>query len=189
MIKSKYIKIILAAFFILLGGSAAYYFYHRPSGATVTSPSIIDFDDARDTQDIVNLFEANRYWLTTSDETSIANLLQKRTPSEQQPEYHGTMKIKVLRDQEGFKGFITYYKQNFYNAQILFLGVPQQFRGHGYAQKLMNYALQDLKQMGIKRAWLVTRTTNIPAQKVYKKTGLKEVSRDNGFVYFEKVLS
>lgn len=189
MIKSKYIKIALVGLLILLGGGTAYYFYHRPSVTTITSPSIVDFDDARDTQDIVNLFEANRYWLTTSNETSIANLLQKRTPSEQQPEYYGAMKIKVLRDQEGFKGFITYYKQNFYNAQILFLGVPEQFRGHGYAQKLMNYALDDLKQMGIKRAWLVTRTTNIPAQKVYKKAGLQEVSRDDGFVYFEKVLN
>lgn len=188
MFKSKYLKIAIISSSILLGAGLAYYFY-KPSVQTVVSPSIVDFDDARDTQDIVNLFEDNRYWLTTSSETSIVKLLQKRTPSEHMPEYNGTMKIKVLRDEEGFKGFVTYYKQNFYTAQLLFLAVSKQFRGHGYAQKLVEYALDDLKNMGVKKVWLVTRTTNLPAQKVYNKIGLTQTSREDGFVYFEKIFN
>lgn len=192
MIRSKYIKIIIAGICILVGGGIAYYFYHVPIQQVSTGTDaarIVDFDDARDTDDIVKLFEENRYWLTTSNETSIAYLLKNRTPSKNEPQYAGTMEIKVLRDNEGFKGFVTYYKQNFYTAQLLFLAVPEKFRGRGYAQKLMDYALDDLKKMGVSNVWLVTRTNNTAAQKVYKRIGLQETSRDDGFVYFAKALN
>ena len=48
-------------------------------------------------------------------------------------------------------------------------------RGKGYAFKFMKKAFADFKPEGV---WLSTRPDNLPAIKLYKKFGFRELSRD-----------
>ncbi len=58
-------------------------------------------------------------------------------------------------------------------------------RGKGFAQKLMQYAIDDMRRLGAKKITLITRTSNTSAQKLYNRIGFKEIYRDEGYVYFE----
>jgi ribosomal protein S18 acetylase RimI-like enzyme len=52
-------------------------------------------------------------------------------------------------------------------------------------KKLMQFALDDMKRLGAKKISLVTRTSNLSAQKLYNRMGFKETYRDEGYVYFD----
>ena len=178
-------KIILALTLASIGGGVFYYFYSTKK--QVEQGPIYDFDDGRDTQDILNLFKEYRYWLLASDDYSPEYALKHRSPK-MNPLYAGKLIIKVLREQGKFVGFVAYWKESPLRGQLLFLSIRPELRGKRHSEKLMRYALDDMKNMGIKKVWLVTRTSNLAAQKVYNRMGYYETSRNNGYVYFEKVL-
>lgn len=170
---------ISAAIFTLFIGAGIFYYLSIPCGP------IYDFDPARDTQDILQVFERDWYWLVSSDDYSPEFTLKYRAPS-RNPLYIGRLRIKVLRENDDFVGFTAYYMKTSDLSFLLFLAVNPEFRGKGYGDALTRYALNDLISMGTKRIRLVTRTDNIPAQKLYSRMGFRETSRnDEGFVYFE----
>lgn len=149
--------------------------------------SISDFDDKRDTQEIVKIFDRDMYWLVASPEYfSVEFMLKYRAPI-QELRYTGRLKIKVCRTQDRFVGFTAYYMETARQGVLLFLDVNPEFRGKhkGYAEKLLRYALADLKTMGARQVKLVTRTDNQPSQGLYKRVGFYETSRNNGFVYLQ----
>ena len=96
----------------------------------------------------------------------------------------GKLKIKTLRDDGQLAGFVTYYKDSTGKGHVQFLAVDEKFRGKGFGEQLMRYALDDLKKMGVKHIDLFTRPINYAAQKVYKKVGMHETHRSEKFVYF-----
>jgi ribosomal protein S18 acetylase RimI-like enzyme len=180
----KHIGKIAAALIVCgLLVTAGYYLYF-PHHTTCTNERILTFDDARDTQEIIDIFEKDRYWLTAVENDTIAFKLKNRTPSTD-PRYFGSLHIKVLYEECKFAGFIAYYMQNFFVGRILFLDVKPEFRGKGLAQELVRYAVDDLKRLGATMITLVTRTTNHAAQAVYKKVGFTISYEEEGFVYFE----
>lgn len=165
---------------VLLGAGIFYYF------SLVQGP-IYDFDPSRDTQEILNIFDRDWYWLVASerDEYSPEFTLKYRAPN-RNPLYLGRLRIKVLREQSTFVGFAAYYMKTPDHGQLLFLAVNPEFRGRGYGEKLTRFALDELIRMGAKRVELSTRTDNISAQNLYKRIGFKETWRDDeGFMYFE----
>lgn len=102
--------------------------------------------------------------------------------------YNGTLKVKVIRDQSQLVGFTAYYMKARDVGQLLFIVVDDNFRGKRYGQILLEHGINQLKKMGARKVDLVTRTTNIRAQKLYKRVGFKLVRDDGaGFVYFEYV--
>ena len=168
-----------AAIFTMSLGAGIFYYLSIPRGP------IYDFDPARDTQDILQVFERDWYWLVSSDDYSPEFMLKYRAPG-RNPLYIGRLRIKVLRKKDAFVGFTSYYMKTSDLGFLLFLAVDPEFRGKGYGDTLTRYALNDLIRMGTKRIRLVTRTDNIPAQKLYSRMGFRETSRDDeGFVYFE----
>lgn len=168
-----------AAIFTMSLGAGIFYYLSIPRGP------IYDFDPARDTQDILQVFERDWYWLVSSDDYSPEFMLKYRAPG-RNPLYIGRLRIKVLRENDAFVGFTAYYMKTSDLGFLLFLAVDPEFRGKGYGDTLTRYALNDLIRMGTKRIRLVTRTDNIPAQKLYSRMGFRETSRDDeGFVYFE----
>jgi ribosomal protein S18 acetylase RimI-like enzyme len=176
-------------FFILfLGGGVICYKYNHYAQHTFCAESIVPFDLKRDMNNVVELFKDNWYWLIASKEYDVPFMLTERSPSKTEFQYYGKLILKVIREDTKFKGFLAYYPKNFYTGQILFVAIKKEFRGQGYAQKLVQCALNDLKAMGLHFAKLLTRVENFPAQAVYKKAGFHEVSRDKSFVYFEKSL-
>jgi len=146
---------------------------------------IYDFDPARDTQEILAIFEHNWHWLISSDDYSPEFMLKHRAPSKD-PLYVGSLHIKVLREQNKLAGFTAYYMKKKGLGQLLFLAVGQEFRGKGYGEQLVQYVLKDFADMGASCVRLVTRTTNFPAHRLYNRIGFHEIKpHEDGFVYFE----
>jgi ribosomal-protein-alanine N-acetyltransferase len=182
----KRVLLILGIVILVGGGMQWYYWSHKPAAHTLNGP-ILDFDDVRDTQDILDLFEANWHWLVASPDYSPAYMLKNRAPNEN-PLYHGKLSIKVLREKNDFVGFIAYYKKKPHEGFILFVAVKESFRGKRYAEQLMDYAMTDLKSQGARSVWLITRLSNLRAQALYKRLGFYELQHDEEFIYFQKDL-
>ncbi|MCA9770151.1 N-acetyltransferase [Candidatus Dependentiae bacterium] len=190
------IKAILLVVAIMLGGGISYYYYHQKNNH-VYAHSIIDFDYNRDAQDIMQLMKDNWYWLIAETKKdapadlskfNVEHMLRTKSPNDYNPEYFGKLNIRVMRDKEGFKGFVAYYKKSFYKGQLLFIAVSKQFRERGYGKILAQYVLDEFKRMGVFRVRLITRVDNLPAQAVYKKLGFKQVWTDGTYLDFEVLL-
>lgn len=173
---------------IALIGTAFFTLYYFIPQQMVVSEQIESFQEDRDTKEILNLIEKDRYWLIASPHYSSELMLKNRNPNPSEAEYEGKLDIKVLYDQNQFVGFVAYYLKNFYTGQVLFLAVKDDFRGKGYGKQLLEYAIAQLKRQGASVAFLVTRVSNLKAQAVYKKVGFAEAKRDDEFVYFTKQL-
>lgn len=178
-------KIILASVIVAAFGGGIWYYSSR-----VQTP-IYDFDFTRDTEPILDMFKKDWYWLDASrDEYApeyVIYKLKNRTPHIN-PLYTGTMRIKVLRENNQLVGFITYHKEGADSGRILYLGVHAEMRGKRYGELLARYAIDDLIAMGSKKIRLVTRTDNLAAQKLYTRLGFVETSRSDGFVSFEYIV-
>lgn len=174
-ITRKRVAIVLALS-VLIAGTTYYFLPERGP--------IYEFNEERDTQDILKLFDNNWYWLLSSPDYSPAFMLKKRAPNTD-PLYIGKMHLKVLRENDKFVGFTGYYFLSATVGKVLFLAVDEQFRGKRYGEKLLRYAIDDLKRMGALKVKLVTRVDNISAQALYRRVGFKETARDNQFVDFE----
>jgi ribosomal protein S18 acetylase RimI-like enzyme len=102
------------------------------------------------------------------------------------PQDFGKLRIKVLLVKNKPVGFVAYYMENFFQGKVLFLDIDHTQRRHRYGQKLLTGAMQALFAQGAKVVRLVTRTDNIPAQRLYSKNGFIEYQSTDKFVYFEK---
>jgi ribosomal protein S18 acetylase RimI-like enzyme len=163
--------------------------YAEPQQQQLQHASIYEYNESRDLESILKLFQDNWYWLIASlpeYSRDYAEYFFKYRSPNKNPLYAGRLHIKILRKNNEFIGFTAYYKQNPQVGILLFLAVDSAFRGKGYGDQLARYAVDDLIRLGVKRVQLVTRTVNFAAQKIYKRLGFKEMYRDDeGYVYFE----
>ena len=178
--RSKWFKIfaLLCAVSVVFVG---FWYWQHAEGP------IYDFDYKRDAQDIVKIFERDRYWLTMSPDYSPEFMMKYRAPNPHELQYLGRLHIKVWREQNKFVGFTAYYMQEPLLGWLLFLDINPDFRGKDKrcAEKLLRYALEDMKKMGAESVKLFTRTDNIRAQRLYNRVGFREISRENGGMYFQ----
>lgn len=185
MLSARIRKIIfLMSVALAVGGSVGIYFYHT----TAQQGPIFDFNPVRDTKPIMDIFNKNWYWLLASSESSPAFMIKHRT-HDTNPLHFGSLHIKVLRENDKLAGFTAYYMETPQEGRILFLAVDHEFRGKGYGKTLAQYAMKELFAMGADHLALWTRVSNLPAQRIYKELGFKEVFDENGYVYFEYHLS
>jgi len=156
----------------------------------LTSPiHIVAFDNQQHTKQIVDIFNADRYWLTANPEQSIEYMLKYRASDESLASV-GRMNIRVLEDHGKVVGFTTYYMDKPDVGRVLFLAIDKNFRGKRYGEKLLRYAIEDLIRLGAtKKIWLATRVENYPAQALYKRVGFVESGKEHGFLFFDYVLS
>ena len=115
----------------------------------------------------------------------VDHMLKTKSP-DKNPRYHGKLEIKTLLENGKFAGFITYHKTGYHTGRIQFLSVSKNYRGKHYGRKLISHAVKDLFNQGCTQVSLITRTNNIPAQKVYRGLGFKETGKDAKFVSFTK---
>ena len=179
MFTSRVRKIIFLISITLAACGGAYVYY-----ANMQQEQISDFNPARDTQPIMDIFNQNWYWLLASEESSPAFMLKHRT-YDSNPMHFGSLHIKVLRENNTVAGFTAYYMETPQEGRLLFLAVSHDFRGKGYGKILTQYAMEELFAMGAKHIALWTRVSNLPAQRIYKELGFKEIFDDNGYVSFE----
>ncbi len=182
-------KVALIGVLLAMVGTGAFFYYWH-SRALLEQGAIVDFDELRDTQSILDLFNTDRYWLLSNPHSSPERMLKYRTPRPYDPFYAGKLYIKVLREQGKFVGFVSYYKETFKDWRLLFVAVKPEMRGKHAAEKLMIYALKDMKKRGATRVILTTRTENFRAQTLYKRLGFTVFAWDfpPGYVDFEKKL-
>ena len=143
-----------------------------------------DYEVARDYKQAIELFERNRYWLTADPKSPVEYSFSTLSPNKD-PRYRGTMTIKVLRNNGDLVGFIAYYMKSPVFGFVLYVAVDERYRGKKLADKLMKHALDDLISRGAQRIELITRPTNISAQRVYERIGFHELGRDNTYVFYE----
>ncbi len=183
-------KVALLVAVLLATVGVGFIFYYRQPLALFERGGIVDFNESRDTQPILDLFNTDRYWLLSNPNSSPERMLKYRTPRPYDPFYAGKLYIKVLREQGKFVGFVSYYKETFKDWRLLFVAVKPDMRGKHAAEKLMKYALEDMKKLGATRVILTTRTENYRAQTLYKRIGFTVFAWDvpPGYVDFEKKL-
>jgi ribosomal protein S18 acetylase RimI-like enzyme len=190
MTKNRYYKIAALVLTVALGSGISYYFLRSKKEAICAQQgvTISPYLPSRDEADVVGLFERDWYWLSVNEYSRdhVLFMLNTGSPNEEESRYFGKMQVQVLRDPHGaFIGFITYYMKNFYQGHILFLAVHQDFRGKRYADCLLKYAINALKNQGAKEAILLTYTPNTSGQKLYNRFGFIETHREGKFVYYK----
>jgi ribosomal protein S18 acetylase RimI-like enzyme len=132
----------------------------------------------------MDIFNQNWYWLLASNESSPAFMLKHRT-HDTNPLHFGSLHIKVLHEKNKLAGFTAYYLETPQEGRVLFLAVGHAFRGKGYGKILAQRAMNELFKMGATHLALWTRVSNLPAQRIYKELGFKEIFDENGYVFFE----
>lgn len=155
----------------------------------ICAQNISPYMPKRDRAFILDIFKNDWYWLVSEYSTDFSPeyMLDNRASSKN-IEHKNNLSIHVYLEDKKPVGFIAFYKKNFYKGRILFLDIVPEYRRKNYAQKLLIFACNTLKNEGIRIVDLTTRVSNTKAQNVYKKVGFYELSRDEGFVDFQKIL-
>jgi len=178
----------MMAFSMATIGGIYYYRVHYADFAQ--QGPISEYDATRDKDEIIGLFKSDLYWLSANEDYDAAYMLDNRAPSKQEMRYFGQMQIKVLRENDQFIGFVAYYKKNSDEGFINFVCIKPEMRGKRYAERLLHYAEQDLRSMGVHRIRLLTRTSNHRARALYTRVGytVTKIDEEGGFVYYMKVV-
>jgi ribosomal protein S18 acetylase RimI-like enzyme len=144
----------------------------------LTGCQVVDYDYSKDYQGMQEIFKRDWDWLIPvgPDQYSLDLVLKYRAP-QQNPLYAGRLKLKVMRDGDKLIGFVGYYMKNDQEGFFNFLDVNPAYRGKGYAEKLANYAINDMISKGARRITLVTYPHNFRALKLYHRLGFKEIKK------------
>lgn len=177
----SWLKITLTAVVLAAGIGVGFFIYRSTEMAS--SGAIQEFDPTRDTKPILAIFERDWYWLVAGDDYSPEFMLAHRAPK-QDPLYAGRMRIKVIRDDGTLIGFVAYYMKNDKLGYLNFVDINPEYRGKRYAEKLVRYAMDDMKTMGAKKIDLVTRPSNANAQALYRRLGFVLTQQDPEFVFY-----
>ncbi|MBT3827811.1 GNAT family N-acetyltransferase [bacterium] len=147
------------------------------------SERILDYQEKRDERIIADLFSNNIYWLfETLSFRSVESYLRSEDYKSRRPSYR--MKVYLIGNNP--VGFISYYKDRSGVGQIRFLVTDSNVRGRGIGKKLVQYAFDDLVRNGCSVVTLVTRTNNVGASRLYKRSGFFVMKQEDGFVSFAK---
>jgi ribosomal protein S18 acetylase RimI-like enzyme len=167
-------------------GIGLYRFHYAVPTIVAQSGPIFNYQKDRDHDAIINLFERERFWLTVSDYDPVF-MLKYMAPYKELSN-KGLLHVWVAKKGDQFVGFTACYFQEPGIGRILFLATEPEFRGKGYGTMLVKHALQELHAMGAWKVKILTRNSNLPAQKIYSSVGFVETSRDQGdrgHVYYE----
>jgi ribosomal protein S18 acetylase RimI-like enzyme len=177
-------KAMILALIIGLAGAGVWAY-------TFSVGSIYTYSANKDRDFIINLFKDtdNWYWLVSEGSTdfSVEYMLDNKASSKARGVKNDLI-IKVYRRQGKPLGFVAYYTKDFGEGRILFVAVDKKERSKGYAGKLLQYAINALQERGCVVAKLITRTTNIPGQKLYTRMGFEKEWEHDGFVQFTRKL-
>ncbi len=146
---------------------------------------ICDFDPARDSEEILEIFKNDWRWLVPDIDFSpeYASNMLIYMHNEQKK---GFLSIKLLCEKGKVAGFVVYHtKREGGDGWLSLFAVNQKFRCKGYGKQLVQYALKDLASMGANRVQSVTSADNFPAQRLYNRVGFDEISRNGSAFYFE----
>jgi ribosomal protein S18 acetylase RimI-like enzyme len=182
------IKTAVISLLILMGCvGAGYYFWHH--FYEHTSFKIRDFDYQTDGQAIDALFHKgdNFYWMIGGrpehrSEYSVDFMLRYRSSSQYEKKYN--LILKTILVDGRIAGLLAYHPESSRVWRLLFLIVDQDFRGRGFAKKMLKYAVDDMLARGAIQLVVYTRNNNFKAQKMYTDFGFKQVGTSNEGVHY-----
>jgi ribosomal protein S18 acetylase RimI-like enzyme len=155
------------------------------SSTYFSNAAIQPYQDS-DMVDMLPLYERNIYWVDVNPDSSGFKFHMKyRTSSFDNPFDFGKLYTYVLREKGRFVGFVSFYMKKPTVGLVLYLLVDETYRGKRYGQKLLEFAIAELKKMGARKVKLVTRPHNVASHALYKRVGFHETSRNEKFSYFE----
>jgi ribosomal protein S18 acetylase RimI-like enzyme len=174
---------IIGAVALLVGLAGAFWFF-RSEGP------IKPYDAARDKAFIIDTFKKEWYWLITdySPNFDVAFMLDNRAPNGRGDMTDaGTLIVKTYVENGKPIGFVMYYPRKFKLGQLLFLGVNSEHRRKGIARKLAQYAIDDMKALGMLGVKMNTRADNTKARTLYESLGFKQIWTDGAYIIYEKI--
>lgn len=182
ILRSNFVK-KLVVFILLLGGIASTLWLYNSYVAK--REGIYTYRPELDRGFILKVFKENWYWLVNSYDYSPEHTFDNLA-SDREPANKGNLKVKVYYSSSEPAGFVAYYQKPFYEGFVLFLAVDKKFRSRGFARKLLQYAIDDLKNRGSIVIRLITRVDNKAARKVYEGMGFQSIGTDGEFITYEK---
>jgi ribosomal protein S18 acetylase RimI-like enzyme len=180
---SKNIKKIVAIVFMAAALSGAgWFFFVRQTG-----PQVIEFDINRDGKDIMAIFDRDWDWLIPGGrETFSPELMMAYRAPQQNPLYADRLKIKVMRDADDtFIGFVAWYMKSSDVGFLNFLDVNPEYRGKGYAEKLLRYGMDQMIKAGAKKIEMVTWPHNVRSRRLYDRVGWRVKGIEGRQVHYE----
>ncbi len=180
-IHKKLLQGLLLACVIAVICFAAFFYFRNPYG-------IYTYNQIRHEKPLLELFAADKYWLTANPDYSPEYMLKYKAHTTNLSSV-GRLKIDVLEEANKFVGFVAYHlKDNEpHVGKVLFLAVGKEFRGKKYGEKLLQHAISELYKMGAKTIGLATRVENYSAQNLYWRAGFVQTSSDGVFLQFEYI--
>nr|WP_262898503.1 GNAT family N-acetyltransferase [Litoribacter alkaliphilus] len=91
--------------------------------------------------------------------------------------------INYNSDMVGFIGFSVIDQQY---ADIILVGIDENFRGQGYGNKLLNYVLSKISYLGINKVQVTTQLDNFPAMGLYQRNDFKIKNITNIYHFWKK---
>ncbi|MCL4361570.1 GNAT family N-acetyltransferase [Candidatus Dependentiae bacterium] len=184
--KNIFFKTALIILPLSAGTIAFYKFLHYQ---VCQSSGIYVYNPQTDRQFVLDLFKKNWYWLVAESSINFSpeRVLDLKASSER-PEDINKVKNFIYKVNGKPVGYLAYYLKTFYKGFIYFIVIDAEYRQKGYARKLLEFAIDNLKKENVKSIELITRTNNVRAQTLYKSLGFKEMWRDDGFIKYEKEL-
>ena len=176
------------AFTVLAGTGVGYRLYYGNAVFHFSDQSIVLYDRAKHRKSIDRIFNEDFHTLTANPDHSMDLMLEKRSPNRYEQKYFGKMDTVVLLEVGQVAGFISYFMRNNYEGKILFLAIDSQFRRKGYARRLAQHGIDELKKQGAKFVVLHTRVENNKAQQLYESMGFVRKYEENGFFFYRKEL-
>lgn len=179
---------------LAIAGALGFFLFQRTAQPV---ESIVPYDAVRDQAALLRIFDENAYWLDTRLDLPLdqqlftearASFLQHLTEDAVIPEADRipyTLRFMVYRYEGETVGFVAYRFLTSSRGQLLLIAVNEKIRKHGIARKLLRFAIEQMRLHGVQSIELLTRTDNIPAQKLYRSAGFKELQKDTRFVTFE----
>ncbi len=98
-----------------------------------------------------------------------------------------SVRTQVLRSKNHVVGFINYFMPADKTGHIEILCITKTRRNRGYGRRLVNYALEDLKEMNASEIHLVTGTRNVPAQNLYHSIGFNKLPQTQNDIFFNLI--
>lgn len=187
MNKKYTLQILLIASIVTFSGCDFFDLFKSSSQTQqITKDGMYDYNPQIHKAFIEKQFKENWYWLISSPDYDIHDMLDTRSPNKYEPQHRGKLAIKVLHKNGQPVGFTSYYMQSAVKGDLFILGVDKAYRGKRYGSELTQYSADQLKEMGAKVINFVTRIDNPGAQKMYVNLGFKEMYRDDIFVHYRK---
>lgn len=181
----KILNIIIACIIaISIALSLSIYYYNL-------GDNIYIYQNKQDKKFIKKLFKENWYWLVAGNSSYnknyVENILNYKSPTGTNKNKE-TLEIYLYKEDNKPVAMVAFYKVKVYEGAILFLGVNKNYRGKGYARKLLNFGLSKLKSQNVSIVRILTRTDNKAALQLYKKLGFEKVWTDGSYVRLIKKL-